>query len=715
MAHGAGVRGGRAGGPEAAGGAPVAGDTRMTLVRTALRRVWPQPLVGALCGVLGLLALLVAWRATPGGLLGGGGPGGVAALCMVVAVVAAYQFPLSVRPKVKVYLASVPFYLLVALAPPALAVAAGGAAALLGELSVRRARGNTVGDVASEGGRRALVLLGGALVAHRGGATPDVPALVLAALVLWVGDILTAPLVLAPLSGEAPGRIVGAVARETWLAEGAQYLLGLLGALAAARAPWAPALLVAPLVVGYGALAAAQAARAEAERAARESRHRSTHDALTGLPNRALLQDRLEQALRALARDGTRLALLLLDLDRFKWVNDTLGHATGDALLREVAARLGGAVRASDTVARLGGDEFAVLLPEADAEGAARVARALHRALDAPVVVDGQALRAEISVGGALAPLHGADPDALLRRADAAMYVAKRGRLGYVLYDPAQKRGDGARLRRAAALRAAIARGALELHYQPQVRARPGPAGLPGWRAEAEARAEALVRWPDGDGQGRLVSPGAFIPLAEETGLIVPLTRWVLGEATRQCRAWEGAGLRCAVAVNLSAWDLQDARCLDTVAGALAGAGLGPERLVLEVTESALLADIARGRETLARLRGMGVRVALDDFGTGYASLARLRELPVDELKVDQGFVRRVAADAADAAVVGAIVALGHALGLEVVAEGVEDQATWERLAALGCDTVQGYHVSRPLPADELARWLHAQPGAPYH
>jgi diguanylate cyclase (GGDEF)-like protein len=552
-------------------------------------------------------------------------------------------------------------------------------------------------------------------VAHRGGATPDVPALVLAALVLWVGDILTAPLVLAPLSGEAPGRIVGAVARETWLAEGAQYLLGLLGALAAARAPWAPALLVAPLVVGYGALAAAQAARAEAERAARESRHRSTHDALTGLPNRALLQDRLEQALRALARDGTRLALLLLDLDRFKWVNDTLGHATGDALLREVAARLGGAVRASDTVARLGGDEFAVLLPEADAEGAARVARALHRALDAPVVVDGQALRAEISVGGALAPLHGADPDALLRRADAAMYVAKRGRLGYVLYDPAQKRGDGARLRRAAALRAAIARGALELHYQPQVRARPGPAGLPGWRAEAEARAEALVRWPDGDGQGRLVSPGAFIPLAEETGLIVPLTRWVLGEATRQCRAWEGAGLRCAVAVNLSAWDLQDARCLDTVAGALAGAGLGPERLVLEVTESALLADIARGRETLARLRGMGVRVALDDFGTGYASLARLRELPVDELKVDQGFVRRVAADAADAAVVGAIVALGHALGLEVVAEGVEDQATWERLAALGCDTVQGYHVSRPLPADELARWLHAQPGAPYH
>ena len=223
------------------------------------------------------------------------------------------------------------------------------------------------------------------------------------------------------------------------------------------------------------------------------------------------------------------------------------------------------------------------------------------------------------------------------------------------------------------------------------------------------------MRWPGGDGQERLASPGTFIPLAEETGLIVPLTRWVLGEATRQCRAWEGAGLRCAVAVNLSAWDLQDPRCVDTVTGALAGAGLGPERLGLEVTESALLGDIARGREALARLRGLGIWVALDDFGTGAASLMRLRELPVDELKVDQGFVRRVAADAADAAVVGAIVALGYALGLEVVAEGVEDRATWERLAALGCDTVQGYHVSRPLPADELARWLRARPRAPYH
>jgi len=626
----------------------------------------------------------------------------------------AYQFPLSLRPNVKLYLASVPFYLLVALAPAPLDVAAGGAAALLGELSVRRRRGNGVGEVASEVGRRVLILLGGALVVQ-GGAPwasggPSVVTLGLAALVLGAGDILTAPLVLAPLTGEPPGRIVAAVAREAWLTEGVQYLLGLLGALAAARAAWAPALLVAPLVMVYRALADAQAARTAAERAAGELGHQAMHDALTGLPNRVLLRDRLEQALRALARDGTRLALLLLDLDRFKWVNDTLGHQTGDALLREVAARLAGAVRASDTVARLGGDEFAVLLPEADAEGAARVAHALHRALDAPVVVDGQALRAEISVGGALAPAHGADPDALLRRADAAMYVAKRRRSGYDLYDPARERGDDARLGRVAALRAAIARGALELHYQPQVRVLPGVAG-----GGAEARAEALVRWPDGDGQGRLASPGAFIPLAEETGLIVPLTRWVLGETTRQCRAWEGAGLRCAVAVNLSAWDLQDPRCVDTVTGALAGAGLGPERLVLEVTESALLGDIARGREALARLRGLGIRVALDDFGTGDASLTRLRELPVDELKVDQGFVRRVAADAADAAVVGAIVALGHALGLEVVAEGVEDRATWERLAALGCDTVQGYHVSRPLPADELARWLRARPSAPCH
>jgi len=447
----------------------------------ARRRPWPQPILGLATSAL---AAAAAWRAWP--RMGGddaatGGAGGALALAFVLAgaVVVAYQFPLSLRPNVKLYLASVPFYLLVALAPAPLAVAA-----LLGELSVRRRRGNGVGEVASEVGRRVLILLGGALVVQ-GGAPwasggPAVATLGLAALVLGAGDILTAPLVLAPLTGEPPGRIVAAVAREAWQAwqaEGVQYLLGLLGALAAARAAWAPALLVAPLVMVYRALADAQVARAAAEQAAGELGYRAMHDALTGLPNRVLLRDRLEQALRALARDGTRLALLLLDLDRFKWVNDTLGHQTGDALLREVAARLAGAVRASDTVARLGGDEFAVLLPEADADGAAWVARALHRALDAPVVVDGQALRAEISVGGALAPAHGADPDTLLRRADAAMYVAKRRRSGYDLYDPARERGDDARLGRVAALRTAIARGALELHYQPQVRVLPGAAG----------------------------------------------------------------------------------------------------------------------------------------------------------------------------------------------------------------------------------------------
>ena len=674
--------------------------------------LWPQPAIGGATAACALLAVGAAWARAPG-------LPGAAALAqvgvLVAATVTAYRYPLALRPKAKVYLASVPYYLLAVSAAPPLAALGAAAGALLGELSVRRAHRTLPGDIASEAGRRALVVLGGALLARSVSAGPvasSVPALLLAAAALALGDIASAPLALAPITGESPGRIVAAVARATWLEEGAQYLLGLLGALAATRARWAPAALVVPLVVVYQALRSAQRARteaeearAEAEEAARALRHQALHDGLTGLPNRALLRDRAEQALRALAREGTPLALLLLDLDRFKWVNDTLGHQTGDALLREVAARLGGATRAADTVARLGGDEFAVLLPEAGADGAARVAGALRRTLDRPVVLGDRAVQVEASVGGALAPAHGGDPDALLRAADVAMYAAKRGRRGYALYDPAQERGDGGRLGRVAALREAIARGALEVHYQPTVGVPPGRGTPPpSGRGAGVAWVEALVRWPDG--RGRLTPPGEFVPLAEETGLIVPLTRWVLGEALRQCGAWERAGLRCGVAVNLSAWDLRDAGTLGTVEGLLAGAGLGPERLGLEITESALLGEDARGRGALERLRGRGVRVALDDFGTGYASLAYLRELPVDELKVDRSFVRRLGEDATDAAIVGAIVALGHALGLEVVAEGVETAAAWEALARLGCDLAQGYYLSRPLPAAGLARWL---------
>jgi len=431
--------------------------------------------------------------------------------------------------------------------------------------------------------------------------------------------------------------------------------------------------------------------RARAEEAVR---HQATHDALTDLPNRAFLHERVIATLDAAAPSARSLALLLLDLDHFKEVNDTFGHEQGDALLREVAARLRGAVRVGDTVARLGGDEFAVLLPGADAAGATRVVADLHAALDTPLQVEGQALRVGASVGIALGPVHGADGPTLLRRADVAMYVAKRARTGHAVYDPAQDQHSPARLALVGELRAAIEQGALTLHYQPQV-------DLGNGRV---CGVESLVRWPHPE-RG-LIPPDAFIPLAEQTGLIAPLTEWVLGEAMRQARAWQRAGLLLAVSVNLSMWNLHDPTLPDRVAALLREHGLSPAWLRLELTESALMADAERALAVLTRLAALGVGLAVDDFGAGYSSLAYLKKLPVNELKIDKGFVRELATDATDAAIVTSTVALGHALGLRVVAEGIEDRATWEALVGMGCDTAQGYYLSRPLPADALAQWL---------
>jgi len=422
-------------------------------------------------------------------------------------------------------------------------------------------------------------------------------------------------------------------------------------------------------------------------------RHQARHDALTDLPNRVLLHERIV-ATRGDGSDAPRpFALLLLDLDRFKEVNDTVGHERGDALLRTVAARLQAVTRADDTVARLGGDEFAVLLPGADADGAARVAEAIRAALDAPLHVEGLLLRVGASVGGALAPAHGLDGDTLLRRADVAMYVAKRTRWSYALYEPARDQHSPERLARGGELRAAIEQGALTLHYQPQVDLATGRI----------TGVEALVRWPH-PAQG-LIPPDQFIPLAEHTGVIAPLTAWVLAEAIRQCRAWQRAGRLLTVSVNLSMWNLHDATLPDRVAALLRDHGMAPAWLRLELTESALMADPERAMDVLARLSGLGVGLAVDDFGSGYSSLAYLKTLPVDELKIDKGFVREMATDATDAAIVASTVALGHALGLRVVAEGIEDQVTWELLVGMGCDVAQGYYMSRPLPATDLQRW----------
>ncbi len=437
------------------------------------------------------------------------------------------------------------------------------------------------------------------------------------------------------------------------------------------------------------------------KRAEEELARRALHDALTGLPNRALLLDRLGQALRAAARagGGTAVALLLLDLDRFKEVNDTLGHPAGDALLAEVAARLRAAVRGSDTVGRLGGDEFAVLLPGDDAAGAARVAATVAAALAAPLVVEGQALVVGGSIGIAACPAHGADVATLLRHADIAMYTAKRTRTGVAVYDPAQDARARARLALLDDLRAGIAAGAFTLHYQPKIDL---DTGRSSW-------VEALVRWAHPT-RG-LLPPEVFIPLAESTGLIVPLTRWVLEEATRQAGAWRRAGLAVSVAVNLSAASLQDPALPATVAALLGAHALPAGLLRVELTESMLMADVGRAPVALAALADIGVRVSVDDFGTGYSSLAYLKRLPVDELKIDKAFVRDVAVDASDAAIVGATIGLGHGLGLRVVGEGVESQASLDALRALGCDGAQGYHIARPLPPAAMTRWLRDAAG----
>ncbi len=438
-----------------------------------------------------------------------------------------------------------------------------------------------------------------------------------------------------------------------------------------------------------------------ARRLAEESlRHQALHDSLTDLPNRALLHLRMAEAFKAAPETRHSLALLLLDLDQFKEINDAFGHHRGDALLVKVAARLRGVVREGDTVARMSGDEFAVLLPGADEEEVVRVVDAIRTALDVPLSLDGQLLRVTSSIGIALAPAHGTDGSTVLRRADIAMYAAKRGRLGHAFYEPAQDQHSQESLTRIAELREAIERGTLVLHYQPQV-------DLAGGQV---CGAEALVRW-NHPFHG-LIPPDQFIPLAEQTGLIAPLTDWVLGEAIRQCKEWQRVGILLGVSVNLSMWNLRDPALPDRIARLLQARKLSPAWLRLELTESALMADTACTVDVLARLSALGLQLAVDDFGAGYSSLAYLKKLPVAELKIDRSFVREMATDTTDAAIVASTVTLGHALGLRVVAEGIEDRATWDLLAGIGCDVAQGYYIARPLPPDALVRWLRESPWA---
>ena len=421
----------------------------------------------------------------------------------------------------------------------------------------------------------------------------------------------------------------------------------------------------------------------------------ATHDELTGLPNRSFLQRRLEQEAHIARESNIPAALLLLDLDRFKEVNDTLGHTVGDLLLQKIGQRLQNQLRPTDLIARLGGDEFAIVLPATDATGAIYAARTLLGALDAPTLVDDHAFSIGGSIGIALTPEHGDDVTTLLRCADVAMYVAKRSQSGLAEYTPEVDKHSPRKLALMSELRQAIADDGLLIHYQPKV----------SFSLGRMVGVEALVRWPHP--VHGLIPPDDFIPLAERTGLIGPLTRWVLERAVHQCRDWEQVGLHINVAVNLSTHTLYDPQLLSTVTDLLQKYEVAPSQLTLEITESMLMEEPERAHVVLADLRALGLSISIDDFGTGYSSLVYLKRLTIDEVKIDKAFVfgLGVDADPADAAIVRAVVAMARPLQCEVVAEGVETVETWTFLQELGCDLAQGYYFSRPLPATALEQW----------
>ena len=423
--------------------------------------------------------------------------------------------------------------------------------------------------------------------------------------------------------------------------------------------------------------------------------HQALHDALTGLPNRTLFNQRVQRAITAAEASGASAAVMLIDLNRFKEVNDTLGHHNGDLLLQDFAHRLQNCLRPGDTVARLGGDEFAIVVPSvAGPPGAERVVNRILRALDEPFALHELTLDVDAAIGVALYPDHGEDPATLLRRADVAMYAAKGTLSGYEVYSAENDCYSPRRLALVSELRSAASRGELRVHYQPKSDLRSGRVtGL-----------EALLRWHHP--KHGPVSPEEFIPIAEQTGSIRALTTFVLEEALTQCGTWRRAGLNLDIAVNLSVRSLLDTDLPDEIGRLLTDTGVPPACLTLELTESSMMSDPIRTADVLERLHRLGAQLSIDDYGTGYSSLSYLRRLPVDEMKIDKSFVMSMSGEDDDDVIVRSTVDLGHNLGLRVVAEGVEDAASWARLAALGCDSAQGYWLSRPIPAEDVGPLL---------
>jgi diguanylate cyclase len=417
-------------------------------------------------------------------------------------------------------------------------------------------------------------------------------------------------------------------------------------------------------------------------------------DKLTGLPNRTLLADRMDQAILLAARNDERISVLLLNIDRFKDVNDALGHTLGDAVLGMVAQRLHIALRASDTFARLIGDEFVVLLRGGDEDAALLVAGRIEGALEEPFVVNGQRIALSATMGISAYPEHGRTSDELLQHADVALHVARDRRASFAVYRSEDDEHTARRLALRAELREAIDQNHLMLYYQPKL-------ALSDLQV---SQVEGLVRWLHP--VHGFVPPSEFIAMAERWNTIRPLTLWALRTAIGQASEWSSIGLDLGVAVNLSARDLHDLELPNAVSDLLNTAGLEPRLLVAEVTESMLMLDPDRARFVLDRLRALGVKISIDDFGTGYSSLSYLSRLPLDELKIDLSFVAGMSRSEHDRFIVAATIDLGHRLGLSVTAEGVEDQVTQDLLASMHCDNIQGYHIAHPLPGSEFVEWF---------
>ena len=427
-------------------------------------------------------------------------------------------------------------------------------------------------------------------------------------------------------------------------------------------------------------------------------KHMALHDSLTGLPNRKLLNDRLEQLLMQADRQATRFALFLIDLDRFKEINDTLGHHFGDELLKMVCERITGAVRMKDTVARLGGDEFAVLLPQTDIEGAHHCARRILKAMDAPFTIEGITTESKASIGIVMFPEHGHSIDALIQHADIAMYQAKQSQSGFAIYDSSSNTHSLRRLRLMNDLRSAIANREIQLVYQPLLSS----------KHSTITGVEVLARWRHaelGD-----ISPTEFIPMAEQTGLIRELTLQLFERAVEKSLYWQQMNFNLCLNINLSTYCLQDFSLPDEINRILSRQpGISAGRIELEITESALMNDLGRARKILEKLSQSGLKLAIDDFGTGFSSLNYLKCLPIDTIKIDRSFLVDMHDSSNDFAIVKTIVELGHNLGCRVVAEGVENRKTADSLIALNVDVMQGYFFGEPMDFNSLTEWLEKQ------